>query len=86
MKKKRIELDFKAYGLTIERQSSTSTTYIKKVDDCSYIEVYNAMGVITVELVNNDERFVVASRYECLSQADLNFLLTRGRVKFVFTT
>jgi hypothetical protein len=77
-------LDFDIYGLKIHSKGNNSVTYRKYLNDNYFVEVFNSRGVITIDLFEDDKRSVIASRYECLNQGELYYLLMRGRVKFAF--
>ena len=79
-------LDFTAYGLKEHGKNGNTVTYRKHRTASDYVEVSNSRGVVSIDIIDGDNRLVVASRYECLTQDELNFILTRGRAKSILTT
>jgi len=78
-------LTFEVFGLKEHSKNGNTTTYRKYITASDYVEVSDSRGIVSVDLINGDNRMVVACRYECLTQNELNFILTRGRAKFVLT-
>lgn len=73
------------YDLILKIKTDKSTTLSKIISDKQEVEIFNSHGVISIDLINGEDRMVIASRYECRNDNDLTFLLTRGRVKSIFT-
>ena len=80
------DINFTIFGLKEVSKTGESITYVKPISLNNYVEVFNSKGVVSIDLIVNGDRIVIASRDECLNQSELSYLLTRGRVKSVFTT
>lgn len=77
-------INFEIFGLETHEKTTAYTAYRKYRHPYCYVEVFNFNGVISIDIINGNDRLVVASRYHYSTQKELTFLLTKGRAKGFF--
>jgi|JI7StandDraft_1071085.scaffolds.fasta_scaffold931405_1 hypothetical protein len=74
------------YGFKLIKNDDGLKTFSVIVNSLETVELVQLENVFSLNYFFKDEKTIVANRYKCNSQADLEFLLFNGRVGSIFTT
>lgn len=80
------ELDVLKYGFVLKEDKDNLKTYELVVEHFSdfTIVLYVLAGVYSIYFWHGDYKTYVANRYRCETQEELDFLITKGRIAWVF--
>ena len=75
-----------AYGFKLVENDDGLKTFSVIVNRLETVELIQLENVFSLNYFLKKEKTIVANRYRCNSQADLEFLLFNGRVGSIFAT
>ena len=75
-----------AYGFKLVENDDGLKTFSVIVNRLETVELIQLENVFSLNYFFKKEKTIVANRYRCNSQADLDFLLFNGRVGSIFAT
>ena len=83
---KETKLSPEKYGFKLIENDDGIKTYSVIVNKLETVELVQLENIFSLNYFLKNEKTIVANRYRCNSQADLEFLLFNGRVGSIFAT
>ena len=79
------KMDFYKFGFDLNTKQTNYTEYIRRFEDY-LVSVFVIENMVTIECIDNatEIKRLVADRYVCRNQEDLDYLILFGRVGFLF--